>query len=118
MKNRLIPFARALRRNQTDAEAKVWAVLRNRQIEGLKFRRQHPIGRYVADFCCEEVGLIIELDGGQHSDRALQDHERTMVIEDMKYIVLRFWNVDIFEALDGVVDQILAAARAARDTKH
>ena len=118
MKNRLIPVARILRRNQTEAEAKLWSVLRNRQLEGLKFRRQHPIGRYVADFCCEELGLIIELDGGQHSDLEVKDRERTMVLENMKYIVLRFWNVDITEALDGVADQILETARAARDTRH
>jgi len=114
--NRLVPVARKLRREQTPAEAKLWSVLRNRQLEGLKFRRQHPIGAYVADFCCEEIGLIVELDGGQHSDRELQDRLRTIVLEDMKYTLLRFWNVDITAALDGVIDQILDTARSARAT--
>lgn len=115
--NRLIPMARKLRREQTPAEAKLWAVLRNRQLEGLKFRRQHPIGAYVADFCCEEIGLIIELDGGQHASQEQRDNARTMVLGDMQFLVLRFWNVDIVEALDGVVDQILAIRRTALETQ-
>ena len=116
--NRLVPVARKLRRNQTGAEAKLWSILRNRQLEGLKFRRQQPIGKYVADFCCEELGLIVELDGGQHADREPQDRPRTMVLEDMNFTILRFWNVDFVEALDGVIDQVLVAARAAKDTRH
>ena len=64
----LAPVARRLRRDQTDAERKLWGSLRNRQLEGLKFRRRYVIGSYVADFCCEELRLIIELDGGQHAD--------------------------------------------------
>lgn len=116
--NRLIGVARKLRREQTPAEAKLWSLLRNRQLEGLKFRRQHPIGRYVADFCCEELSLVIELDGGQHAVAVAPDRRRTMVLEDTKYIVLRFWNVDIDEALDGVIDEILAVANIARETRH
>ena len=116
--NRLVPIARRLRRDQTSAEAKLWSVLRNRQLEGLKFRRQHPIGPYVADFCCEEVGLIIELDGGQHAIREKPDNVRTMVLEDMKFTVLRFWNVDVFEGLDGLVEQILNIHRSASITKN
>lgn len=116
--NRLIGAARKLRREQTPAEAKLWSVLRNRQLEGLKFRRQHPIGRYVADFCCEEISLIIELDGGQHAVAAAADQRRTMVLEDMKYTVLRYWNVDIGEALDGVIDEILAVGNIARQTRY
>jgi very-short-patch-repair endonuclease len=116
--NRLVPLARGLRTEQTPAEAKRWSVPRNRQLEGLKFRRQHPIGTYVADFCCEEAALIVELDGGQHALRIDEDRKRTMILEDMKYIVLRFWNVDISEALDGVIDRILDTARAARAVRH
>ena len=115
--NRLVPLARKLRREQTSAEAKLWSVLRNRQLEGLKFRRQHPIGAYVADFCCEEIGLIIELDGGQHASQVQRDNTRTMILGDMKFLVLRFWNDDIVEALDGVVDQLLAIRRSALETK-
>ncbi len=116
--NRLVPLARKLRREQTGAEARLWSVLRNRQLAGLKFRRQHPIGRYVADFCCEDVSLIVELDGGQHADRQQHDHIRTIILEDMKYTVLRYWNVDTVEALDGVADEIIAIASAARDTRQ
>ncbi|MGH6855592.1 MAG: endonuclease domain-containing protein [Aestuariivirga sp.] len=114
--NRLVPLARKLRAESTPAEAKLWSVLRNKQLEGYKFRRQHPVGNYVADFCCEEIGLIIELDGGQHAERENRDRIRTLVLEDMKYTVLRFWNIDIIEALDGVVDRILEIAHAARAT--
>jgi very-short-patch-repair endonuclease len=69
--------ARRLRREQTDAEARLWLRLRNSQINGAKFRRQQPLGPFVADFCCMEVGLVIEVDGGQHSERELADARRT-----------------------------------------
>ena len=115
---RLVPSARRLRREQTPAEAKLWSALRNPQLDGLKFRRQHPIGRYVADFCCEELSLIVELDGGQHAVNADTDRVRTLILEDMKYFVLRFWNCDIDEALDGVCQTILETARAGRETRH
>lgn len=116
--NRLVPVARSLRKAQTPAEAKLWSILRNRRLDGLKFRRQHPIGRYVADFCCEELRLIIELDGGQHAEMEQQDRLRTLVLGDMKYLVLRFWNIDVTEALDGIADTIIETARIARDTRH
>lgn len=116
--SRLVSTARRLRREQTPTEAKLWSALRNRQLEGLKFRRQHPIGRYVADFCCEEVALIVELDGSQHAEQEAQDRLRTMVLEDMKYLVLRFWNTEVQDALDGVVQTIFETAHAARRTRH
>ena len=116
--NRLVPLARRLRREQTPSEARLWSMLRNRQLEGLKFRRQHPIGKFVADFWCEEIGLIVELDGGQHAEREAADRRRTMVLEDMKYIVLRFRNVDVDEALDGVIDRLLELKRIAEDTRQ
>jgi very-short-patch-repair endonuclease len=116
--NRLTGLARTLRRGQTTAEAKLWSILRNRQLEGLKFRRQQPIGGYVADFCCEELRLIIELDGGQHAERQEQDRARTPTLEDMNYTVLRFWNVDVAQGPDGVVDEILSVVQAAQLTRH
>jgi len=116
--NRLTGLARTLRRGQTTAEAKLWSILRNRQLEGLKFRRQQPIGGYVADFCCEELRMIIELDGGQHAERQEQDRARTLTLEDMNYTVLRFWNVDVAQGLDGVVDEILSVVQAAQLTRH
>ncbi len=116
--NRLTGLARNLRRGQTAAEAKPWSILRNRQLEGLKFRRQRPIGGYIADFCCEELHPIIELDGGQHAERKDRDRVRTLALEDMNYTVLRFWNVDIAQGLDGVVDEILSVVHAAQLTRH
>jgi very-short-patch-repair endonuclease len=104
---KLTGVARTLRRNQTDAERKLWGSLRNRQLEGLKFRRQYVIGSFIADFCCEEHRLIIELDGGQHADQVEKDRLRTIELEDMKYHVLRFWNFEIFTSMDGVIDSIL-----------
>jgi very-short-patch-repair endonuclease len=109
---KLTGVVRVLRGNQTDAERKLWGSLRNRQLEGLKFRRQYVIGPFVADFCCEEYRLIIELDGGQHADQVEQDRMRTVELEDMKYHVLRFWNFEIFTNMDGVIDTILSTIRS------
>src|ERR1051326_527271 len=82
--------ARRLRRNQTDAERILWLRLRDRRLNGLKFRRQVPIDRYVVDFFCADARLIIELDGGQHA--TADETNRTRVLEAMGYLVLRFWN--------------------------
>ena len=98
--------ARQLRRDQTDAEGKLWNVLRNRQVLNLKFRRQHPIGNYIADFCCLEKGLIIELDGSQHLERVKHDEERTKWLNEHGFEVLRFPNEDALLGIEGVVEQI------------
>jgi very-short-patch-repair endonuclease len=102
-----ISTARKLRHNQTDAERALWFRLRDRRLRGLKFRRQMPIDRYVADFCCEAARLIVELDGGQHVERSQQDAERTAALEAHGYLVLRFWNNDVLRNIDGVVESIL-----------
>lgn len=101
-------FARHLRKNMTDAEGAMWHVLRNRSLAGCKFRRQHPIGRYIVDFACIERRLVVELDGGQHADCAA-DGERTSIIEASGYRVLRFWNNDALTAPDAVLPVIFAA---------
>src|SRR4029079_12797034 len=93
--------AQRLRREMTDAERKLWSVLRNRKLNGAKFRRQQPLGPYIADFVCQECRLIIEADGGQHADNA-SDARRTAFLESVGYRVLRFWNNDILTNLDGV----------------
>jgi very-short-patch-repair endonuclease len=98
--------ARELRHEQTDAERVLWNVLRNRQVLNLKFRRQHPIGNYIADFCCIEKGLIIELDGSQHLERVAQDEERTKWLNSHGFHVLRFPNEDVLAGIEGVVEQI------------
>jgi len=99
--------ARRLRRDQTDAEAKLWARLRTRQFCGLKFRRQHPIGPYVADFCCVERGLVVELDGGQHATQAEADQKRSIFLEQRGYRVLRFWDNEVLVSPDAALEQIV-----------
>jgi very-short-patch-repair endonuclease len=100
--------AQRLRHELTDAERKLWSVLRNRQLQGAKFRRQQPIGPFIADFVCQNGRLVIEADGGQHSD-SLADARRTAFLESKGYRVLRFWNNDILNNVDGVA-QVIAKA--------
>lgn len=90
---------RNLRQNQTEAEKLLWPRLRNYQL-GCKFCRQNPVGKYIVDFVCVERGLIIELDGGQHTSE--RDQQRADDLEKMGYRILRFWNNDVFENMDGV----------------
>ncbi|MEX0852035.1 MAG: DUF559 domain-containing protein, partial [Bauldia sp.] len=99
-----------------DAERRLWQRLRNRQL-GVKFRRQMPIDRFIADFGCEEARLVIELDGGQHALAVSKDRERTAVLSSAGYLVLRFWNNDVLSNIEGVVDEIawtLAVRSASR----
>jgi very-short-patch-repair endonuclease len=100
--------ARALRAAQTEVESRLWQRLRNRQLEGAKFRRQHPIGLYIADFFCLEARLIIELDGSQHGEEHEQqaDERRTEYLESNGYRVLRFWNEEVLDDIDGVLETI------------
>jgi very-short-patch-repair endonuclease len=103
--------ARALRKNSTDAERILWSELRDHRLNGAGFRRQVPIGNYIADFMCHAAGLVIELDGGQHfSDRAEQaDAARSAVIETKGFQVLRFGNHDVMTNRAGVLETIAAA---------
>jgi len=109
----LTPVARKLRRASSDAEARLWRYLRGRRLDGAKFVRQFPIGPHVADFACRDLGLAIELDGGQHND--VVDGPRTEVIEAFGYRVIRFWNNEVFENLEGVLDAILRELAIARN---
>ena len=92
--------SRSLRRNSTDAERKLWSILRSRQHNGFKFRRQVEIDGYIVDFLCSERRLIIEVDGGQHSPQ--DDARRTGHLESQGFRVIRFWNHDVLQNLDGV----------------
>ena len=112
MKRLNVSRARHLRRHQTEAETALWLRLRNRGLGGFKFRRQVPVGPYVADFLCAECKLIIEADGGQHADSA-KDMARTRFLESEGYRVLRFWNNDILSNMDGVLEAIRLALDAA-----
>jgi very-short-patch-repair endonuclease len=102
-----IKRARGLRAEATDVERKLWSVLRNRQLGGAKFRRQYPVDRYFADFACVESRLIVELDGGQHDAQSDYDARRTEILENCGWKVVRFWNNEVIENLDGVADTIL-----------
>jgi very-short-patch-repair endonuclease len=97
--------ARQLRATMTDAERRLWAALRHRRLDGYKFRRQHPLGRFILDFACIEHRLAVEADGGQHSDNAY-DKRRAAWLENQGWRVLRFWNNDILANPSGVVDVI------------
>jgi len=101
--------ARRLRREMTEAEKRIWYLLRRHQLEGRNFRRQVPIGPYVVDFACLPARLVIELDGGQHADRAAQDEKRTAWLRSNGYRVIRFWNNDVLQNTEAVIEQILAA---------
>ncbi len=99
--------ARELRKNQTISEAKIWHLVRAKQIAGLKFRRQHPIQPYIVDFVCLDKKLIIEVDGGQHADAIEYDEKRTQFLESNGYKVIRFWNNDVLHNIEGVYEVIL-----------
>lgn len=103
---------RQLRRNATDAENRLWYVLRDRGLGGRKFVRQFPVGPYIADFACREAALIVELDGGQHADNA-KDTFRTAYLNTQGYGVLRFWNGDVMQNRDGVIWAIQSTIEGA-----
>ncbi len=108
-KTDLTDRARQLRLEHTRAERLLWSKLRNRQLGGWKFKRQVPRGRYIVDFLCSEAGLVVELDGGQHSDQVDYDERRTEWLEAGGLRVIRFWNLAIREDLTAVCDAVLAA---------
>lgn len=105
----LLPYARHLRRNMTLAEQHLWQYLRNRQLNGIKFRRQHIIGTYIADFVSLQHGVIIELDGGQHAQNQCYDQQRTAFLNEQGFQVLRFWNHEVLQNTQAVLEQILVA---------
>jgi very-short-patch-repair endonuclease len=97
---------RRLRNAPTDAEHLLWQRLRGRQIEGCKFRRQHPYGDFILDFVCLQRRVIVELDGSQHADAQLRDDARTARIEVAGFEILRFWNNEVLEDTEGVLESI------------
>lgn len=105
-------FARSLRRDMTEAEDKLWHELRSRRLDRIKFRRQVPIGRYIADFACLEAKLIIEIDGSQHAESS-RDHIRDAELRSRGFRILRFWNDEVLRELDAVCDTIIAYVRDA-----
>jgi very-short-patch-repair endonuclease len=104
-----VPAARDLRARETPVEDLLWEELRGRRLDGMKFRRQHPIGPFVVDFCCAECRLVIELDGGVHAEQRDRDAEREAILATAGYRVIRFPNQSIRENLP----EVLAAIRVA-----
>ena len=103
--------ARRLRHDQTDAERTLWARLRERRLIDAKFRRQHPVGAFITDFCCLERGLVVELDGSQHATQLEADKKRTDFLAARGFRVLRFWDNEVFENIEGILHVIAQALR-------
>jgi len=95
-----------LRHAQTDSERKLWMALRNRQLDGWKFRRQELMDPYIVDFVCHEAKLIVEVDGGEHQAQEAYDQRRTKYLNARGYTVIRFWNNEVLTNLDGVLEQV------------
>jgi very-short-patch-repair endonuclease len=102
--------ARALRANATSAEDMLWGELRARRLGGFKFVRQAPVEHYIVDFLCRDHRVVVEVDGATHGepDEITADYTRTCALERMGYRVYRAWNGDIFDNIDGVLDELLA----------
>jgi very-short-patch-repair endonuclease len=111
----LLRHAREMRGEATDAETLMWYLLRNRRLADAKFRRQHPIGRYIVDFFCKEYRLVVELDGGQHRDQQTYDARRDAFLREQGLSVLRFWNNDVLGETEGVLQQIWELIEKAKD---
>jgi len=111
MKEQLIKFAKSMRRQPTNAEAVMWAALRGARLQGFKFKRQQPIGPYIVDFVCFEYGLIIEIDGGHHAEDVSADQHRSNWLQSQGFSVLRFWNNEVIERRDDVLESIIRALR-------
>ncbi|WFP76945.1 endonuclease domain-containing protein [Mesorhizobium sp. WSM4906] len=103
-------FARSMRREPTEAEGRLWQELRSRRLDNIRFRRQLPVGKFIADFVCAEAGLIVEIDGSQHAD-SHRDQERDAELKARGFRVLRFWNDDVLKDLGAVCDTIIAYVR-------
>jgi len=106
--------AKKLRRNSTDAERLIWSRLRGRRLAGYKFKRQVPIAGFVVDFAALEAKLIIEIDGGQHSVRLEADQLRTEKLERFGYRIVRFWNHDVLNNIEGVLDAVIQELHIVR----
>ena len=105
--------SRELRKNATEAEIHLWRYLRSRRFEGFKFRRRRPIGSYIVDFVCLERGLVIELDRGQHTGQQDYDEQRSAYLMYAGYRIIRFWNNDALQNIEGVLQTIDTELRRA-----
>jgi very-short-patch-repair endonuclease len=105
--------AKTLRKNQTEAEQRLWYFLRAHRFMGLKFRRQVPIGNYIVDFVCHDHKLIVEADGGQHAEELAYDRKRDEWLLEQGFKVIRFWNDQILRETDAVLEQIRLSVAAS-----
>ena len=103
---RTVAAARKLRRTSSDVERKLWHRIRDKQLEGYRFRRQRTIDKYIVDFMCLDAKLIVELDDGQHAEGAAYDEKQTAFLESLGFRVLRFWNIEVIENIEGVLERI------------
>jgi very-short-patch-repair endonuclease len=101
-------LARALRKRMTDAERLLWRHLRNRELGGWKFKRQYPVGAFIVDFICLEKNVVIEVDGGQHAENEELDLQRSAYLNKMGYRVVRFWNNEVLQETEAVLEAIFA----------
>jgi very-short-patch-repair endonuclease len=110
--------ARSLRRRMTDAERLLWRHLRNQELGGWKFRRQYPVGPFIVDFICVEKNVVIEVDGGQHAENEAPDLQRSAYLNKMGYRVLRFWNNEVLQETDAVLEAIFAILANDKHNSH
>ena len=118
MNSQLLQFAKSMRHAATDAENLLWQLLRAKRFMNLKFRRQHVIKPYIVDFYCHEIGLVIEVDGGQHNteDGRAYDVERTQFLEALDLTVVRYWNSDVLERMDVVLEDLWRVCSELKQT--
>jgi len=117
---RLIEFARQMRREPIPAEKAVWRLLRNRRLADWKFRRQHPLGLYIADFYSASAALVIELDGDTHATEEGIEHDRIRhaYLQSLGVMVLRFWNGEVKENSDGILQRVYEVCASRQGTKR
>jgi very-short-patch-repair endonuclease len=116
---KLYEYARGMRKEPTIAEMFLWKFLRNRKLDGLKFRRQHPLDKFIADFYCHEKKLVVEVDGGIHNDKEVResDEGRTYELKELGIMVIRFTNDEVQHKIDWVLQTISTVASKIDDKK-
>jgi very-short-patch-repair endonuclease len=116
LKQALLKNAKSLRTHQTDAEKALWYQLRGGRFCGLKFKRQVPIDRYIVDFVCFDHKVVIELDGGHHADQVSKDLQRDLALQNLGYLVLRYWNNQVLCEMPSVLEAIRLAIESQKIT--
>ena len=110
-------LARQLRKEPTQAERRLWSVLRGNKLNGVSFRRQHAIGKYIVDICAVKKKMVIELDGSQHVEQSEYDIQRTAYLKSQGYKVMRFWNDQVMKDMESIIRSIEAALIIGSDSR-